>query len=171
MSDGIQIRRLSADDAGQLRELRLAALELEPRAFGASVDEDRAQSVEAIAKQLSAGGDSFVVGGFDAEHMVGMAGLHRETRAKRRHKAQVWGVFVLPSHRGQGVGRALLSAVVENAKALPGLRQIQLSVGATQGAARHLYVELGFQSFGIEPQALQVDGVYIDEEHFYLPMA
>jgi RimJ/RimL family protein N-acetyltransferase len=64
-----------------------------------------------------------------------------------------------------------MTAILECAREMTGLRQIQLSVAATQESARHLYVELGFRSFGVEPQALQVDGEFIDEEHFYLPLA
>ena len=169
MSQAIEIRRLTAADAEALWKLRLTALETEPRAFSASPEANHMPNVEAVAENLRAGGnDSFVVGAFDGEQLVGMAGLHRETRPKLRHKAQVWGVFILASHRGKKIGREMMQALIASARAVDGLRQLRLSVAATQQAARGLYVALGFRSFGIEPEALYVDGAYIDEEHFYL---
>src|SRR5581483_1816941 len=120
------------------------ALETEPRAFSASPEANHTPTVEATAEQLRTGGsDNFVIGAFDGALLVGIAGLARQQRPKLRHKAQVWGVFVRASHRGTGVGRRVMAAVLEGARAIEGLRQIQLSVAATQQSARRLYVGLG----------------------------
>jgi RimJ/RimL family protein N-acetyltransferase len=165
----VEIRKLTVADAAALWKLRRTALETEPRAFSASPEANHTPNVEAVAEQLSTGGDdSFVIGAFDHGELVGMAGLHREQRPKLRHKAQVWGVFVLGSHRGKKIGREMIESLIASAREVGGLRQLRLSVAATQQAARGLYVALGFRSFGVEPEALWVDGTYIDEEHFYL---
>lgn len=168
----MEIRRLTAADAEALWKLRMTALETEPRAFGASPEANHMPTVEAVAENLRAGGnDSFVVGAFDGGQLVGMAGLHREQRPKLRHKAQVWGVFILATHRGKKAGMEMMQSLIASAREVAGLRQLRLSVAATQQAARGLYVALGFRSFGVEPEALYVEGAYIDEEHFYLPLA
>jgi RimJ/RimL family protein N-acetyltransferase len=77
-------------------------------------------------------------------------------------------MFVAPSSRGRGFGAALLKEALRTAKTISGLRSIHLSVTATQAAARRLYANAGFESFGIEPEALMVGEKYIDEEHMIL---
>jgi RimJ/RimL family protein N-acetyltransferase len=171
MAEGIEIRRLGERDAAALWALRLAALDTEPNAFAESAGELRRTSVEAYAERLRlASADGFVLGAFDGPQLVGMVGLHREQWAKRRHKARIWGVFVRESHRGAGIGRALMAAAVERARAAPDIRQLHLSVATTQTRARRVYLDLGFRPIGVEPDALAVDGAYVDEEHMYLPL-
>ena len=147
----------------------MTALETEPFAFGESPAELRATPVAVFANRLRESG-GFVMGAFDGPSPAGMAGLYRERHLKRRHKATIWGVYVRVSHRGMGVGRALIAAVLEEARRLPELRQVQLSVAATQHGARALYASLGFRSYGTEPAALMANGEYVDEEHMYLPV-
>jgi ribosomal protein S18 acetylase RimI-like enzyme len=79
-------------------------------------------------------------------------------------------MYVDSEHRGRGVGRALLEALIERARALPDLRQIQLSVTASQAAARRLYESLGFVPYGREPASLRVGDEFIDEDHMALDL-
>jgi len=164
----IEIRRLAETDAETFYKFRLRALISEPRAFGESAEEWRRNTVEDCAARLPGGAESFVVGAFDGGDLVGTVGFFREQRAKRRHKGHIWGVFVAEPHRGRGISRALMTAAIAQARTLDGLLQVQLSVGATQAAARALYASLGFRSYGIEPQGLRVDGEFVDEEQMVL---
>jgi ribosomal protein S18 acetylase RimI-like enzyme len=70
--------------------------------------------------------------------------------------------------RGQGVGRALLTALVARIRTLPGLEQVALSVTVSQVAAQRLYASLGFEVFGIETNSIRAGGECIDEEHMVL---
>ncbi len=167
----MEVRRLTVADAGLAWALRREALEREPASFGESLEEFEALSVEALAARLGSGGDdSFVYGAFEGGVLAGMAGFFRETRVKRRHQGTIWGVYVSPCHRRRGVGRAVMQAVLDHARRLPGLRSVYLSVTSAEPAARDLYLSLGFRSFGIEPRALAVDGRFYDEEHMLLEL-
>ena len=62
----------------------------------------------------------------------------------------------------------LLNALLERARAIPDLTQVQLGVSAKQAAAKRLYESLGFECFGREPDALVVDGKLFDQDHMLL---
>ena len=99
-----------------------------------------------------------------------MAGFFRYPLAKARHKGRIWGVYVRESCRGQGIGRALLVALLERIKACPGVEQVSLTVVSGQEAARALYRSLGFNPYGLEPRGLKVGGRYLDNEQQVLLM-
>jgi ribosomal protein S18 acetylase RimI-like enzyme len=166
----VNIRRVLANDAEALWNLRLEALEKDPLSFSESVHEFRHKTVDTYREQFCTQEDNYVVGAFDNDRLVAMAGFYREQHAKRRHKGRIWGVYVSPLHRGQGVGRMVMSKLLESARALPGLECVLLTVTAEGQQARSLYKSLGFRMFGIEPRALQVNGCYLDEEFMILEL-
>ncbi len=92
-------------------------------------------------------------GAFAAGALVGVVGVGREPRAKNRHKAAVFGMYVAPEHARRGIGAALASARDRRgAPRNPGSEQLVLTVTDTNAAARTLYEKCGFRSFGVEPE-------------------
>lgn len=157
------IRVITETDVEAFRALRLRALMEEPEAFGASAEEFAATSLLDVAKRLQPTDDAFVLGAFLPD-LVGMVGLVREHGQKRAHKAFIWGMYVAPEARGQGIGRSLMTAALTRAARLPGLEQVHLGVVATNAAAVALYHSLGFTSYGTESRALKLGDHYVDEE-------
>ncbi|SRR5579871_2828845 len=168
----VQIRNLTVEDAAEWWRLRLEALQREPRAFSASLEDHRQLSLETVAARIgSPGPERFVAGAFLEGRLVGTAGFYRESGCKLLHKGHVWGVYVSESLRGAGTGRALMLSVIRQARALPGLEQIVICVASSQHVARRLYESLGFVAFGREPRALRIDGEYLDEDYLLLMLS
>lgn len=164
------IRLLTADDAEIYRQLRLQALRESPTAFASSYEHEAALALREFAARLRLHGDpaNGIFGAFgDANALIGMIGFVRENRPKRAHIGSVYSMYVVPERRGRRIGAALLDTAIAHARQL-GLRQIVLAVNANNAAASGLYRSRGFQRFGLERDALFIDGTYFDEEHLAL---
>ncbi len=157
------VRKLSENDLDALWTMRLRALTDNPEAFGSTYEETLARGKEVFRQRLAQGDDIFFLGAFD-EALIGMVGFFREEGIKNRHKGYVVSMFVLPEKRGLGAGKALMQALIAQAKQIPGLEQLRLAVVTTQRAAALLYRSLGFEVYGTTPRALKMGEQYWDED-------
>ncbi|WAU80084.1 GNAT family N-acetyltransferase [Streptomyces sp. Qhu-G9] len=82
--------------------------------------------------------------------------------ASNAHVRQIQGLAVAAEVRGQGVGRALVRAVVAQARRQGALR-ITLRVLGHNTPARKLYESEGFVVEGIQPGEFHLDGEYVDD--------
>ncbi|RSZ58382.1 GNAT family N-acetyltransferase [Massilia atriviolacea] len=158
----MQIRRLVPADAPAYQALRLAALRESPAAFSASYEDECGTPLPAIEAHMAPDSGRYRFGAFDGDALVGVVGVGRESGYKLHHKAFVGGMVVAPAWRKQGVGRQLLAHALAFADAMPGLRQVTLTITAGNAPALALYASMGFCVFGQEPRALCVGGQFHD---------
>ena len=153
------VRLLGPADAVAYRTLRLDALQRHPGAFRASFDEEAGQSLEELAARLAA---DAVFGAYCDGALCGLAGLEIPQARNKRHKGTLFGVYVCPDRRRNGLGTVLVSCVVEHARTR--VDQLHAAVVITAEPARALYRKLGFEPYGLEPRALKVGQEWFDQE-------
>ena len=163
------IRRLVPSDVLTYRALMLEAYEQHPDAFTSSHAERAAlplawwESRLAVAPHAS----EIVLGTFQNGQLAGVAGLSFEPREKARHKATVFGMYVPASFRHRGLGRQLVLAVLEHAKARSGVTIVQLTVTHGNIGAHSLYEKCGFVQFGLEPFAIAIGSEFLSKIHMW----
>jgi ribosomal protein S18 acetylase RimI-like enzyme len=163
------IERLSPSHAGEYRALMLEAYAAHPDAFTSSVAEraglplawwEARLSADAAAKEV-------VLGAFDDGDIAGVIGVSFEPREKVRHKATLFGMYVRPAFRGQGIGRQLVRSALEHVRKRPDVLVVQLTVTETNAPALALYEGYGFIRFGVEPLAVAVGPGYVSKVHMW----
>jgi len=140
-----RIERLGASDWERVRAVRLRALAEAPDAFGTTFAQDEARPPEEWRARLADpraatfvatadGKDVGLVTGRKYEGYDGAGGL--------------FGMWVAPSHRGRGIARELIDAVVAWARD-SGFNRLLLDVADANTAAIALYESKGFRSTGV----------------------
>ena len=156
----IVIRRLTNDEGALYRAIRLEALTVSADFF-ASAYEDEAGHDDAWFAAHMAGAPVWAA--FDGDTPIGMAGCNRHLGTKKAHKATLWGMYVAPSARGQGVAEGLIQSILAHAAEV-GCEQVLLTCMRGNDRAVRLYERMGFVQYGVEPNALKAgEGRYFDD--------
>ncbi|WP_323014915.1 N-acetyltransferase [Devosia sp.] len=153
------IRRLSRNDLGAYKAIRLEALERHPEAFLSDAESFAAltdEEIEAALEKLTVFGAVLPDG-----RLGGINAFLRAQGAKERHRGWMIQVYVRPAHRGSGMARALCEHLIAHARAE--VLQLHLGVWSENYAAIRLYEKLGFEVYGTEPRYLLVNGCFCDE--------
>lgn len=166
MSEGtFTIRALGVSDAIQYRIFRLTALKRYPHLFRADADEEAQKPLASTERRLKESINNRWTGAFDISgNLIGCIGFRREVGVKRRHIGQVLGLQIAQAWQRRGIATTLLQDVIAQASSI-GIDQIQLSLTLPNEAAEKLYDRLGFEIFGLEKDALRVEGQSHDKQH------
>ena len=139
------VRRIRADEGRALREIRLGALRDAPEAFGSSLArEEPLTDVEwdERARQSAEGEERAAFAAERGGRWIGLVGGFRPHPGSPR--VELISMWTDPAERGRGVGRALVDAVVDHARAT-GASQVYLWVMRGNPAALALYEACGFR--------------------------
>ena len=154
----IEVKTLPPERWREARELRLHALKTDPIAFGSSYEEEEnlaeAEWQRRMKNALFALSDG---------KPVGTITYLFSDRVKGKHIARIFGVYVDPNYRGQGLGRKLLENALELIQENKGVVKVQLMVNQEQGVAVTLYKGMGFDVVGQMKKEIKVGEQFYDE--------
>ena len=94
--------------------------------------------------------------------IIGHAWLERYGPELTAHVAHLM-IAVYEGFQGQGVGRALLSAILDRARAHPDIEKLELRVRSSNQRARTLYVSVGFEEEGLFRRRIKLENGYLDD--------
>jgi ribosomal protein S18 acetylase RimI-like enzyme len=135
------LRVISAEDWADFKAIRLQALADSPTSFGVTLAEAASQSDTAWRARVEGSGPTVVA--FDGKKPVGMGGLFIPEGTS---EAFIWGMWVAPGARGQGLGQSILLELLEHAQQCD--RTVLLHVTEGNDGARRLYEANGFVATG-----------------------
>ncbi|MEV5963023.1 GNAT family N-acetyltransferase [Kribbella sp. NPDC051952] len=135
----IEINPVGPDDWKAWRELRLAALEEAPYAFGSQLADWIDAPEQRWRDRLSAPGAYQVIASLDGTP-VGMAGGFL---ADEPGTAELVSMWIAPAGRGQGVGDALMTTIETWARGVSAT-VLELAVADGNDPAHKLYLRNGF---------------------------
>ncbi|MEV0368643.1 GNAT family N-acetyltransferase [Streptomyces sp. NPDC050636] len=126
-----------------------------------------------LLQQLTAmaeGRARLLVGRDEDGRVVATAFLTLNTQRLMKHWLWVFTVMVHPTLQGQGIGRALMTAVADAARALDGIRGIRLTCRGGTGLSR-FYTTCGYKEVGRVPGAIRVaDDDFRDDVTMWLDL-
>jgi len=142
-SRAVTVSRLVADEWQAYRAIRLAMLQESPSAFGSTHDEAASFDEQLWKQRLT---ENAVLLARVGRTPAGSA-MYSEYGVTDPGDCSLFGMWVDPAFRRKGVGRALVDAVVAQARAA-GKRRVVLHVVADNIAAKTLYEREGFVAAG-----------------------
>jgi GNAT superfamily N-acetyltransferase len=153
----VTVRRIRPDESDLLKRLRLASLSDAPEAFGERLShaaELPDADWQAMARAASSGNRrAWFVAETSEPSVSGREAVGLVTARRRPPETcLLFSMWVDPTARGRGVGRALLDAVEEWAAGW-GAREIVLWVFESNTGAIRLYEKSGFQHLSSGPDA------------------
>ena len=155
------VRHAEPRDAPELTELG-DAVAAEPEGWLATVNgwrsaADERRYLRAVRRYPHA---AVLVAEAEDGHVVGRLSISRDQHPASRHVADL-GLMVDARYRRQGIGRALLKASVEWARAA-GIRKLELHVFPWNAGAIALYEDFGFVREGLRRNHYRRGDEYVD---------
>lgn len=162
----IIIKPLMSSDWREFKKIRLEALKTSPTAFSNTYediaklpDEKWKQQMELNEKKEG----EYYLFAYDNDKVIGMNGLYFVNKPILKHIANVFGVYVNPDYRGQGIGLRLMKDMLVEIRKNPRFTKIKLGVNAENYSAIKLYEKIGLKIVGRLEKELKFGDRYCDE--------
>ncbi len=151
------IQILTSSALADWKRLRLESLQKAPENFASSFEEESVFEDTYFQDQIE---KNTIFGAWVEGQLAGSIGLYCLTSLKGRHQGVLWGVYLQPAYRGQGIASHLLEAVIAYARSH--VLQLHLTCNTQSLSAFKLYKKHGFIVYGTEPRAIRLGDRFFD---------
>jgi ribosomal protein S18 acetylase RimI-like enzyme len=168
VTEYVTIGKLQPSQWNRYQKLRRQAVRQMPRAFGVTYAEElaaRSSEIRHEVKAAWAGNNRWLVVA-TAKHepnLIGMVSAFVKSDRYFRHIATIEWMYVDPQFRGRGVGKALLSHLLDAIEKDKRIKKVRLMVNAAQREAIALYNRAGFRRVGRQRKEIFDGKRYHDE--------
>ncbi len=165
----VLVRSIAEDEVDALYQLRLRALGEDPDAFDQTVEDMEDKGVAPIAEFVASAtaGRDLVLVAAGSEGLVGLALVSHSRRPRSHHRARLWGMWVAPEARRQGVGDGLVRGAVNWCRKR-GIEMVDLWVVTDHFQAIRVYERAGFRICGTTRDGMRWHGRPQDEHQMTL---
>lgn len=150
------IRRLNESDAEAFAELRFDAVTEFPESNFETIEKFDAHWIEAAREEIMRAPYSLLFGAYSDNEIVACVAVKTGSSHLTAHKAHIWGLYVRPKFRNQGLGYKLIDFATST---LPKTISVLLTDTLEHNlVALRLFQMHGFSIYGREPNAIQFAG-------------
>jgi len=140
----ISIRQISIDDWQEFREIRLKALQSDPKVFGSNYTRENNYSDQDWKEWLGAKNQAiFFI--YDDEKPIGMTGIYIPQDTVRKTTAVLWGSWLDSDYRRKGISDLMYKSRIDWAKQQPDIRKIKVSHRESNLASKYANQKHGFR--------------------------
>lgn len=158
----IEIRKLKSSDAKLVLDYLCLVggetdyLLMDSQGLGIEIDEE-----ERILDRFYNNPKALLLGCFDGDELVAVSNLSTKEREKIKHISTL-GISVKKQYWNLGIGKNLMSFMINFAMKNEQIEVIQLEVRSDNLSAIHLYESLGFYRVGLVPKAMKIGNQYYE---------
>ena len=137
------------------------------------VDPPSEQEISKLLREIvsaSDEGDACLLAASDAETLAGLAYWRRYARPTHHPHADIEKIAVLSDFQGRGIGRALVTGLIDDARGCGDVEVLTLDFRADNVHAATLYRSLGFLSYGRLERFVAVGDRRYDKELYVLDL-
>jgi ribosomal protein S18 acetylase RimI-like enzyme len=147
------------------RNLWLEALKETPEAFSADYETQSKVSESVWKERLNSviqEDDAVMVFAKLNNKIIGMIGAYFDDNPKFRHIATIWGAYVKPEYRKQGVATRMANILFEKISEKKDIKKIKTYSITNGHLAVNVYQHFGFDIIGISKEELRIGDSYFD---------
>lgn len=156
----VEIRELKASEFDIFKSIRLELLDNNPSYFGSDYDSESKFPDQTWKDRLTK--DTVKTYGiFSNTDLCGICVLVFSPRNKMKHVATLNSMYIRPEFQRKGLAKKLIEKILEDLSSME-IKRLNLSVVSENNKAISMYENLGFVTYGLEPETIKFNNKYFD---------